>query len=281
MDEEVAWSDVEKLQEQLESTAGKNKKQKGKTEKQHITFKNLDQFPYVMQQSAWELEWDMVQALYCPCIGIPTFIIDNSIIAQWSSTVSPSSPQQWTDSKDPDTLYAHAVLFSLMALNLLDAVEGREQGHYGDNPTLLVYSAVVVFVHPSQVLSTIQNVVGFFQHQYDAIWQGGHSTSWCILCKLPCYETSWWFPMVLHMLYLALPMSQPTGDPIIQPQLCLDSACCDADLMIIWLFTTCGIVTRIMPWCLQCYGLMWTCLWNSIWRSIQNCCKMKSTQLGR
>ena len=104
MDEEVARSDVEKLQDLLERTTGKSKKQKGKTEEQHITFENLDQYPDVMWQSAWELDWDKVQALYCPHIGIPTFIIDNSIIVQWSSMVSPSSPQWWTDSRTP-TLY--------------------------------------------------------------------------------------------------------------------------------------------------------------------------------
>ena len=189
MDEEAARSDVEKLWDLLESTAGKSKKQKGKTEEQRITFKNLDQYPYVMRQSAWELDWDKVQALYCPCIGIPAFIIDNSIIAQWSSMVSPSSPQWWTDSEDSDTWYAHAVLFSLMPLNLLNVVEGQEQGNYGNDPTLFVYSTVVVFVHPGQVLTTIRNAVGFFQHQYDAILQGGHSASWCTLCKLPHYET--------------------------------------------------------------------------------------------
>ena len=148
MDEQAARLDVEKLRDLLESTTGKGKKQKGKTEEQRITFENLDQYPYVMRQSAWELDWDKVQALYCPHIGIPAFIIDNSIVAQWSSTVSPSDPQRWTDLEDPDTLYAHAVLFSLMPLNLLDAVEGREQGNFGDDPALFVYSAVVVFVHP-------------------------------------------------------------------------------------------------------------------------------------
>ena len=120
-----------------------------------------------------------------------------------------------------------------MPLNLLNVVEGREQGNYGKNPKLFVYSAVVIFVHPGQVLTTIQNAVGFFQHQYDAILQGGHSNSWCTLCKLPHYETSWYFPVVPHTLCLALPMSQPSGDPTVQPQLCLDSAGCDADCMII------------------------------------------------
>ena len=124
MDEQAARSDVEKLQDLLECTTGKSKKQKGKTEEQHITFENLDQYPYVMWQSAWELDWDKVQALYCPHIGIPTFIIDGSIIAQWLSMASPSSPQRWTDSEDSDTLYIHAVLLSLMPLNLLNTVEG-------------------------------------------------------------------------------------------------------------------------------------------------------------
>ena len=235
MDEEVARSDVEKLQDLLESTTSKSKKQKGKTEEQHITFKNLDQYPYVVWQSALELDWDKVQALYCPHKGIPAFIIDNSIIAQWSSMVSPSSPQQWTDSEDSDTLYAYAVLFSLMPLNLLNVVEGQEQGSYGNDPKLFVYSAVVIFVHPGQVLTTIQNAIGFFQHQYDAILQGGHSTSWCTLCKLPCYEMSQYFPVVPHTLCLVLPMSQPSGDPTVWPQLCLDSAGCDTDHIIIWL----------------------------------------------
>ena len=259
MDEEAARSDVEKLWELLKSTAGKSKKQKAKTEEQHITFENLDEFPYVMWQSTWELEWDTVQALYCPCIGVAAFIIDNCIIAQWSSTALPSNPQQWTDLEDLNTLYTHAVLFSLTPLNLLNAVEGQEQGHYGDDPSLFVYFAVVVFIHPCQVLSTIQNAVGFFQHQYDAIRQGGHSTSWCILCKLPRYKTSQYFPEVQHMPYLALPMSQPTGDLTVQPQLCLDSACCDADLMTIQLLHH-----------LRCHDMDYTMMPPALWSNVNN-----------
>ena len=125
------------------------------------------------------------------------------------------------------------MLLSLTPLNLLDAVEGREQGNYGNDPKLFMYSAVVIFVHPGQVLTTIQNAVGFFQQQYDTILQGGHSNGWCTLCKLPCYETSQYFPVVPHMLCLVLPMSEPSGDPTVRPQLCLDSAGCDTDHMII------------------------------------------------
>ena len=35
------------------------------------------------------------------------------------------------------------------------------------------------------------------------------------------------------MPYLALPLSEPTMDPTVQPQLCLDTASCDADCMIV------------------------------------------------
>ena len=94
MDKEAARSDVEKLQELLDRTTSKSKKQKEKTEEQCITFENLEQYPYVMWQSAWELDWDKVQALYSFCISVPAFIIDDSIVAQWSPTVSPSSSQQ-------------------------------------------------------------------------------------------------------------------------------------------------------------------------------------------
>ena len=215
MDKEAARSDMEKLQDLLECTTGKSKKQKGKTEEQCITFENLDQYPYVMWQSPWELDWDKVQALYCPCIGIPAFIINSSIIAQWSSMASPSSPQWWTDSEDSDTLCAHVVLLSLTPLNLLNVVEGREQGNNGNDPKLFVYSTVVVFIHPGQVLTTIQNAIGFFQHQYDTILQGGHFNGWCTLCKMPHYETSQYFPVVPHTPCLALPMYQPSGDPTV------------------------------------------------------------------
>ena len=122
-----------------------------------------------------------------------------------------------------------------MPLNLLDAAQGREQGNYGNDPKRFVYSAVVIFVHPSQVLTTIQNAIGFFQQQYDAILQGGHANGWCTLCKLPHYKTSQFFLVVPHMQCLVLPMSEPSTDPTVQPQLCLDTAGCDADHMIIQL----------------------------------------------
>ena len=182
-----------------------------------------------MWQSAWELQWDRVHALYKACSGIPAFIIDDSVIAQWSSKVSlATNPQHWLGSENSDTLYTHAVLLSLTPLCLLKVAECRQQDDHGADPVQFVYSAVVVFVHPAQVLSSIENAVDFYKLQRMLILQGGHSSGWYILCKLSRYETSRYFPAIPRQPFLALPITPDTW-----PQLCLDSASCDADCMLI------------------------------------------------
>ena len=95
----------------------------------------LAQYPFVMRQSAWELWWDRVHALYKMHSGIPAVIIDDSVIAQWLSKVSVSTnPQRWLGLEDPDTLYTHAVLMSLMPLCILQASECHEQDDHGTDP---------------------------------------------------------------------------------------------------------------------------------------------------
>ena len=184
-----------------------------------------------MRQSAWELQWDRVYALYKMCGSIPAFIIDDSVIVQWLSKASPTAnPQWWLGSEDPDTLYAHAVLLSLTLLCILKVAECHEQGDHGTDLVQFVYSVVVVFVHPAQVLSSIENAVDFYELQRKLILQGGHSSSWCILCKLPHYETFRYFPAIPHRPFLVLPITLDA-----RPQLCLDSTSCNTDCMFIWM----------------------------------------------
>ena len=164
MDKQTAKSDVQGLSDLLKSTASKSKKHRDRGDEYRITFEHLEKFPYVIRQTAWELDWDRMQGLYDFCLGIPAFIIDDAIIDQWSPTVSSYDTQCWTSSDDPDTLYVHAVLLSLTPLSPLDPPLGREQGNYGGSPKQFVYSAMVIYVHPGQVLSTIRNAIGFFKH---------------------------------------------------------------------------------------------------------------------
>ena len=113
----------------------KSSKHKEKPDEERITFENLEQYLFIMWQLAWQLWWDRVHALYKVCSGIPAFIIDDSVIAQWSSKASlAANPQQWLGSEDPDTLYAHAVLLSLTPLCILKAAECCEQGDHSTDP---------------------------------------------------------------------------------------------------------------------------------------------------
>ena len=138
MDEETARQHVASLCALLGATAPKGKKSskhKEKPDEERITFENLEQYPFVMRQSAWELQWDSVHALYKTRSSIAAFIIDDSVIAQWSSKVSlATNPQRWLGSEDPDTLYAHAVLLSLMPLCILKAAECHKQGNHSTDP---------------------------------------------------------------------------------------------------------------------------------------------------
>ena len=111
---------------------------------------------------------------------------------------------------------------------LLEATAPKGKKSHSADPERFMYSAVVVFVHPAQVLSSIENAVDFYELQCTLILQGGHSSGWCILCKLPHYKTSQYFPVIPHQPFLALPITPDT-----RPQLCLDSASCNADCMLI------------------------------------------------
>ena len=148
MDEQAAKSDVQGLSDLLKSTASKSKKHRDRGDEYRITFEHLEKFPYVMWQTAWELDWDRVQVLYDFHLRILAFTVNNAIIDQWLPTVSCYDTQHWTSSDNPDTLYIHAVLLSLTPLSPLDPPHGREQGNYGGSPKQFMYSAVVIYVHP-------------------------------------------------------------------------------------------------------------------------------------
>ena len=113
MDEQQAISDIQILQDLLDNTPNRSKNKKEKPDKQCITFQHLKDYPYVMRQSEWELDWDKMKGLYDFCISMPFFIIDDAVFNQWSSMVSPVGAQSWMDSDATDTLYAHVVLLSL------------------------------------------------------------------------------------------------------------------------------------------------------------------------
>ena len=257
LDEQHTRSDICRLQDLLDDTSTRSKNKKEKPYEQCITFQHLSDYPYVMWQSDLGLDWDKVKGLYDFCISIPAFIVDDTVFNQWSPMTFPAGAQYWADSDATNTLYAHVVLLSLSPQNLLNPLEGREQGNHGGRPEQFVYSTIVVFIHPSQTLTTIPEAVSFFQAQHDAIMQNSHSSGWCILCKLPTFETSRFFPMIPKMPYLALLVSMWTVNPSIQPMLLLDQAGCNVDCSFILLLH--NMWQHDME-----YAIMPLALWSSV-----------------
>ena len=133
MDETRAQSDILHFQEWLHKTT-KSKHQKTKADELLITFEDLNNFPYIMQQSTWVL--DCVKGLYDFHLGIPAYIVDDEVLHQWLSKASSHGTQSWTDSDAEDLLYSHAVLLSLVPLNLLDPAQGRQQNKQGTRPCI-------------------------------------------------------------------------------------------------------------------------------------------------
>ena len=194
------------LQDQLHKTT-KSKHQKTKADELCITFEGLNDFPYVMWQSTWELDWDLVKGLYDFCIGILAYIVNDKVLHQWWSTASAQGAQCWTSCDADNLLYSHAVLLLLVPINLLDPPKGREQNKQETRLAQYIYSTVVVFIQPGQTLIPVREAADFLKDCHGDIICEGHSCRWCILCKLPSYEMLKFFPVIPHMPFLALLVS--------------------------------------------------------------------------
>ena len=181
-----------------------------------------------------------MKGLYDFCLSVLAAIADDAVLDQWSPTASSLGVQSWTDCDAKDLLYSHAVLLLLAPLNQLDPAEGREQDKQGTRLTQYMYSAMVVSIHPTQILIPITEAVNFLKVCHDDIVHEACSCRWCVLCKLPSYEISRFFPMIPHMPYLVLPASSSNMDLSVVPMLHLnlDLPSCKADDLYIQLLDT-------------------------------------------
>ena len=50
-----------------------------------LTFEMLDKYPHITQQQAWPWIWENVDALYTFIDQIPTWVVDDSVMAIWVS----------------------------------------------------------------------------------------------------------------------------------------------------------------------------------------------------
>ena len=121
-----------------------------------VTFRDLEDLPLVVQQWEFEIRWRQTDALYFFTDGIPAYVIDEEVFIQWSSAARPDVPQAFRCSDTTPLVIYHALMLSLVPFNQVNPATGEVSPDIDDKK---VFSAVVVFVHPSQKLSPIEETV--------------------------------------------------------------------------------------------------------------------------
>ena len=104
----------------------------------------------------------------------------------------PHVGEKWVDCDSDNTLYGQVLLLSLALFSLVDAPKGRQQIKSAESGLAChVYSAVTIFIHLGQCLRPISEGIMFLKTRSVVIINDGHNGGWCILCKLPVFNSSW------------------------------------------------------------------------------------------
>ena len=166
----------------------------------------LDKYPHITQQQAWPWIWGNVDALYMFIDQIPTWVVDDSVMAIWASGRQdlPNSYTNW-DSKNREAGMA-------LMLSRVPSCLRAETDLQGEK----VYSAVVMFVHPKQELFTIKEGAESLLQ-----FAGRPDVDVTILCELPGHKYGRFYPSTINRAYLVLPYWGKKGKP---KQLHLDLA---------------------------------------------------------
>ena len=177
-----------------------------------LTFEMLDRYQHIVQQQVWPWQWENIDALYTLTDRIPTWVVDDTVMAIWASGRQglPNSFVNW-DSPEKEAGMALMLLQGPSCLREGTDLEGEK-----------VYSTVVIFVHPKQELLTIMEGAGCLV----AIVEQSDTSSdsdVTVLCELPSHKHGKFYPSAINDAYLVLPYVAKKGKP---KKLRLDVAMC-------------------------------------------------------
>ena len=162
----------------------------------------------MVQQQEFEIQWRQTDALYFFTDGIPAYIIDEEVFIQWSSAASPSVPQAFGHSDATPLATYHVLMLSLVPFDRVNPATGEVSP---DIDKKKVFSAVVVFVHPSQKLLSIEEAVDMLL----VISHDLKSVPATALCHLPQRSVGEFYPCPTNDVALVLRFSMGPGSPIL------------------------------------------------------------------
>ena len=155
--------------------------------------------------------------------GIPAYVIDEEVFIQWSSAVRPDVPQAFGCSDAASLATYHALMLSLAPFDQMNPATGEVSS---DIDKKKVFSAMVVFVHPSQKLSSIEEAVDVLL----VVSQDPKSVPATALCHLPQRSMGEFYAYPMNDAALVLPFSMSPDGPILH----LNTPICGCNEFAVW-----------------------------------------------
>ena len=172
---------------------------------QLLTFDMLERHPLVTDQVEYEFQWDQVDALYEFVDRLPAWVVDDEVMEVWR-TGSEDAPQSFRGWEVKKAEWGQALMLSWSPAR----IDGRPA-----SPVAKVFTAVVICIHPCQVVMSIKDAANdLLSHSVAML-----TRSMSALCRLPRHSVGTFYPSPLNHSFLVLPYLSIHGGA---KEVCLD-----------------------------------------------------------
>ena len=191
---------IEELKEEIRTSRASHSLlgNQGMSREELLTFDLLERYPLVTDQKAYTFQWDRVNGLYQFEYKLPAWAVDDDIMEVWRTGMenAPQSLKGWNSEKAE---WGQALLLSWANARISDGAVSH---------STKVFTAVVVCIHPCQVVMSIQDGANDLIHH--SIKSPDHCMS--ALCHLPRRSVRTFYPTPLNHSYLVLPYFRLPGE---------------------------------------------------------------------
>ena len=210
---------------------------------QLLTFDMLEHHPLVTDQVEYEFQWDQVDALYEFVDKLPAWVVDDEVMEVWR-TGSEDAPQSFRGWEAKKAEWGQALMLSWSP---------ARNGGGPTSPVAKVFTAVVVCIHPCQVVMSVKDAANDLLSHSVATLMRSMST----LCRLPRHSVGTFYPSPLNHSFLVLPYLGVCGGA---KEVCLDlSVVLNKHMVVRHLhrYWTSGGWGRAAPYILEGPGHSW------------------------
>ena len=158
---------------------------------QLLTFDMLERHPLVTDQAEYEFQWDQVDALYEFVDRLPAWVVDDEVMEVWG-TGNEDAPQSFRGWEAKKAEWGQALMLSWSPARITGGPA---------SPVAKVFTAVVVCIHPCQVVMSIKDAANdLLSHSVATPMR-----SMSALCRLPRRLVGTFYPSPLNHSFLVLP----------------------------------------------------------------------------